>query len=71
MNGLDRTLAFLNGESVDRPPFHPIIMRWAAKYAGIKYREFCTVPGVKCNAMIRCARDFEIDWVTKLPYFTE
>jgi MtaA/CmuA family methyltransferase len=64
MNGLERTLAFINGESVDRPPFHPIIMRWAAKYAGVKYREFCTVPSAKCNAMIRCARDFEIDWVT-------
>jgi MtaA/CmuA family methyltransferase len=64
MNGLERTLAFINGESVDRPPFHPIIMRWAAKYAGVKYREFCTVPSAKCDAMIRCARDFEIDWVT-------
>lgn len=64
MNGLERTLAFINGESVEIPPFHPIIMRWAAKYAGIKYREFCTVPAAKCDAMIRCARDFEIDWVT-------
>jgi uroporphyrinogen-III decarboxylase len=64
MNGLDRTFAFINGESVDRPPFHPIIMRWAAKYAGVKYREFCTIPAAKCDAMIRCARDFEIDWVT-------
>jgi len=64
MNGLERTLAFINGESVDRPPFHPIIMRWAAKYAGVKYGEFCTIPLAKCDAMIRCARDFEIDWVT-------
>lgn len=64
MTGLDRTLSFLKGEAVDRPPFHPIIMRWAAKYAGIKYREFCTDPATKCMAMTECAKDFEIDWVT-------
>lgn len=64
MTGLERTFAFLNGSPVDRPPFHPIIMRWAAAYDGVKYRDFCTIPEAKCNAMIRCARDFEIDWVT-------
>jgi MtaA/CmuA family methyltransferase len=64
MTGLERTLAFLNGETVDHPPFHPIIMRWAAKYAGIKYRDFCLDPFSKCKAMIRCADDFNIDWVT-------
>jgi MtaA/CmuA family methyltransferase len=64
MTGLQRTLAFINGRQVDRPPFHPIIMRWAARYAGVRYREFCTDPASKCMAMIRCARDFDIDWVT-------
>ena len=64
MTGLDRTLLFLNGESVDHPPFHPIIMRWAAKYAGIAYRDFCLNPYAKCKAMSLCARDFNIDWVT-------
>ena len=64
MTGLQRTLEFIKGKNVDHPPFHPIIMRWAARYAGVKYREFCTVPSVKVNAMIRCARDFGIDWVT-------
>lgn len=54
----------MRGHSVDRPPFHPIIMRWAAKYAGVKYREFCTDPASKCKAMIKCAKDFDIDWVT-------
>lgn len=49
---------------MDHPPFHPIIMRWAAKYAGVMYRDFCTVPAVKCDAMIKCARDFDMDWVT-------
>jgi MtaA/CmuA family methyltransferase len=64
MNGLERTLSFINGDHVDHPPFHPIIMRWAAKYAGVKYRTFCTNPSSKCDAMIKSAKDFDIDWVT-------
>jgi MtaA/CmuA family methyltransferase len=64
MTGLERTISFIKGQPVDRPPFHPIIMRWAAKYAGVKYMEFCTDPASKCMAMIKCAKDFDIDWVT-------
>ena len=66
MSGADRTIAFIKGERVDRPPFHPIIMRWAAKYAGINYRDFCLDPFSKCRAMVKCANDFGIDWVTVL-----
>lgn len=64
MNGLERTLKFLEGEAVDYPPFHPIVMRWAAKYAGVKYRDFCLDPGAKVGAMLRCSEDFHADWVT-------
>jgi uroporphyrinogen decarboxylase len=39
-------------------------MRWAAKYAEIKYRDFCLDPYSKCKAMNLCAKDFNIDWVT-------
>jgi MtaA/CmuA family methyltransferase len=66
MTGLERTLAFIKGEDVDQLPFHPILMRWAAKYAGIKYRDFCLDPMSKCRAMLLCARDFDFDWVTVL-----
>lgn len=66
MTGLERTLSFIKGEPVDYPPFHPIIMRWAAKYAGIIYRDFCLDPGAKCRSMILCAKDFKMDWVTVL-----
>jgi uroporphyrinogen decarboxylase len=66
MTGLERTLAFLKGETVDHPPFHPIIMRWAAKYAGIKYRDFCLDPYSKCRAMLLSAKDFDMDWATVL-----
>jgi uroporphyrinogen-III decarboxylase len=64
MTGLERTILFLDGEQVDRPPFHPIIMRWAAKYAGVKYRDFCTIPEVKTSANRMCADDLGLDWVT-------
>ncbi|MFZ4775157.1 MAG: uroporphyrinogen decarboxylase family protein [Terrimicrobiaceae bacterium] len=64
MNGLQRTLSFLAGKPVDRRPFHPIIMRWAARYAGVKYRDFCLDYRAKAAAMIKCADDFGLDWVT-------
>ncbi len=64
MTSYERTLAFINGQAVDRPPFHPIIMRWAAAYAGIPYSRFCLDYRSKCEGMIRCAEDFDLDWVT-------
>lgn len=64
ISGLERTMKFINGEDNLNPPFHPIIMRWAAKYAGVKYGDFCTIPSAKCHAMLKCARDLGIDWVT-------
>jgi len=64
MTSVERTLSFIKGEPVDHLPFHPIIMRWAAKYAGIRYRDFCLDPHSKCKAMLLCAKDFNIDWVT-------
>lgn len=64
MTRLERTMQFIHGESIDRLPFHPIIMRWAAKYAGIRYRDFCTIPAAKTKAMIICAEDLSLDWVT-------
>jgi MtaA/CmuA family methyltransferase len=63
MNSLQRTLDFINGLTVDRPPFHPILMRFAAQYAGVKYRDFCLSPDHKCETNIRCAADFSYDWV--------
>jgi len=66
MNGLERTRAFLEGRAIDRPPFHPIVMRWAAKHAGVCYRDFCLDPKVKAGAMVRCADDFDFDWATAM-----
>ncbi len=70
MNGRERTLTFLQGSDVDRPPLHPIVMRWAAAYAGVRYSSFCQDYRAKCPAMLRCAEEFGFDWVTTLsdPY---
>jgi MtaA/CmuA family methyltransferase len=70
MNGYERTLNFIQQKSVDRLPFHPIIMRFAARYAGVQYRDFCLDYRSKCDAMVKCAQEFEIDWVTVMsdPY---
>jgi MtaA/CmuA family methyltransferase len=70
MNSLQRTQDFIDGHKVDRPPFHPILMRLAAKYAGIKYKDFCLDYRKKCEANIRCATDFSYDWVNVMsdPY---
>jgi MtaA/CmuA family methyltransferase len=63
MNSLQRTQDFIQGLSVDRPPFHPILMRFAAKYAGVKYKDFCLNYKYKCETNIRCSTDFSYDWV--------
>jgi len=63
MNSLQRTQDFISGLAVDRLPFHPILMRFAAKYAGVKYKDFCLDHRYKCETNIRCARDFSYDWV--------
>jgi MtaA/CmuA family methyltransferase len=70
MNSLQRTQDFINGLSVDRPPFHPILMRFAAKYTGVKYKDFCLNFKDKCKTNIRCATDFSYDWVNVMsdPY---
>jgi MtaA/CmuA family methyltransferase len=70
MNSLERTLTFIKGKAVDRPPLHPIIMRFAAKYADVPYGRFCLEYTSKCSAAIKCANDFDLDWVTVMsdPY---
>ena len=70
MNSRERTINFIKNKPVDRIPFHPIIMRFAANYAGVKYSDFCLDYKTKCDAMIKCAEDFGVDWVTVMsdPY---
>jgi MtaA/CmuA family methyltransferase len=70
MNSLQRTQDFIEGLSVDRPPFHPILMRLAAKYAGVRYRDFCLDYKTKCDVNLLCSKDFGYDWINVMsdPY---
>jgi uroporphyrinogen decarboxylase len=70
MNSLERTVGFIEGRTVDHVPFHPILMRFAARYAGVRYRDFCLSASHKCMANIKCATDFNSDWVNTMsdPY---
>lgn len=55
---------------MDRVPFHPIVMRFAALHAGVPYRAFCLDPEAHVEAMARTAADFGMDWVNVMsdPY---
>jgi MtaA/CmuA family methyltransferase len=70
MNSLQRTQDFIDGISVDRPPFHPILMRLAAKYAGVRYKDFCLDHKTKCEVNMLCSKDFGYDWINVMsdPY---
>ena len=70
MNSLKRTIGFIEGRAVDRVPFHPILMRLAARYAGVRYMDFCLSASHKCKANIISATDFGSDWVNTMsdPY---
>ena len=63
MTSLERTISFIKGEPVDRVPFHPLVMQFAARYAGVPYREYCLDYEKKCSANLKTAQDFGIDWV--------
>ena len=70
MNSFKRTIDFIEGRQVDHIPFHPILMRFAAQYAGIRYKDFCLSAPHKCAGNIKCAVDFNSDWVNVMsdPY---
>jgi len=70
MNGWTRTRDFMAGKPVDRTPFHPMVMRFAARHAGIPYRAYCLDYRAKCEGALRTAADYQSDWVATMsdPY---
>jgi uroporphyrinogen-III decarboxylase len=66
MNGWERTRDFLAGQSVDRVPFHPMVMRFVARHAGVPYRAFCLDPMAHSDAFLKTAADFGMDWVATM-----
>jgi MtaA/CmuA family methyltransferase len=66
MNGRERILAHLAGKPVDRLPYMPITMMFAADYAGVRYRDYAMDYRVLVEAQIRTAQDFDFDYVNTM-----
>ncbi len=63
MNGYNRTVEFLKGNKVDRPPFMPLAIDWVAVVAGIDQETFVYNPLVRAKAYLDVAREFNFDCV--------
>lgn len=61
MNALERMQNTFAGRPVDRLPVQPIVMTFAARLAGIPYREYVTDYRKLVEAQLRLIEQFEID----------
>lgn len=64
MNGRERVLAVIEGRAVDRTPFMPITMMFAADRIGAKYRDYASDYRVLAEGQLRVAEEFDIDFVS-------
>lgn len=63
MTSFEKMLGFIRGDSNAAMPAMPILMRFAAEYDGVEYKDFCLDAELHCRANIRCAENFHSDWV--------
>ena len=66
MNRRERVLAHLDGRPVDRLPFMPITMQFAADLAGVRYRDYELDYRVLAEAQARVAEAFGFDYVNTM-----
>ncbi len=66
MNGRERILAMLNGNPVDRLPYMPITMMFAADQIGKPYGEYATNYKVMVEGQLTTAERFDIDHVSSI-----
>jgi MtaA/CmuA family methyltransferase len=64
MNGKDRCLAVIQGDSPDRTPVFPLLMSFAARHLGVPYRSFASNGRVLAEAQLKAAEDFGLDAIT-------
>ncbi len=64
MNAYERTFATLRGEERDRLPNQPLLMTLAARWSGVRYRDYVLDHRVLVDAQLRAAEEFEVDSVT-------
>ena len=64
MNGYERTVAMLDGRSVDSLPLLPITMMFAADQIGVPYGEYATDYCKLVEGQLRTAEAFDFDYVS-------
>jgi len=64
MNGRERVLAMIEGGATDRLPLMPITMMFAARQAGVPYRDYAADHRVLAEAQLRTAEKFGFDHVS-------
>src|SRR5512133_2493460 len=64
MNGRERILAHLAGRPVDRLPFIPTTMMFAADHIGVPYLEYCLDHRRRVAAQMSVAAAYGFDFVT-------
>lgn len=63
MNGYERTVKFVNGEKVDRPPFMPLAIEWVSKQNNLDYQVFVYDPMKRAQAYLKTVEEFHFDCV--------
>lgn len=63
MNGYERTVKFVNGEKVDRPPFMPLAIEWVCRQSNMEYPEFVYDPIKRAQAYLNIFEKFNIDCI--------
>ncbi len=63
MRPIDRVRAVIKGEPVDHLPAQPMVMMFAARYAGIPYIDYTRDAKIMAECQLRMVRDFGIDCV--------
>lgn len=63
MTAAERASLFIRDKSIDRIPYHPLIMRLAASRAGIPFDEYCTDYRKQVEAMLFMADKYGMECV--------
>src|SRR5438874_13134688 len=66
MTGRERVMAMLSGGETDCLPLMPITMMFAARHAGVKYRDYARDHRVLAEAQIRTAETYGFDYVSAI-----
>lgn len=58
---LERILKTIHSEKPDRPPVIPFVMQYAAKVAGVDYRDYCKDGDAMAKSQLECIKKFDYD----------